>query len=170
VQSWTPTRVSWGSGPPFSLTGLDDVIDTELMADTNGSGALELVALSRSAARAVVRDLLSGADLGTIQYSADLDPIALELGDDPTGTGIPDLASLGGDPARVQIRDALTSGLASGVEFSSYVTGTDLEVYPDLDGNGAADVALLGQRPSDDQLQVMVQDARTGERLAFVWF
>jgi hypothetical protein len=35
---------------------------------------------------------------------------------------------------------------------------------------GSADVALLGQRPEDGQLQVMVQDARTGERLAFVWF
>jgi probable HAF family extracellular repeat protein len=154
----------------FALNGLDDLTDTELMPDTNGNGAPELVALSRSSARAVVRDLLSGADLGTIEFSAGLAAFDLELGDDQTGNGIPDLVSLGRDPMRVQVRDVLTSGLVRDVKFSSYVTGTDLEVYPDLDGSGALSLAVLAENRRPDRAdKIEIRNASSGETIRQIW-
>lgn len=155
----------------FSLGDLEDVIDTELMADTNGNGTPELVALDRSSGTAVVRDLSSGEDLGIVHFPTDLAPIDLELADDRTGNGIAELAGLGRDPARVQIRDGLMSDfLVDEARFSGYVIGKDLTLYADLDGSGALALAVLAEnRRPEDADKIEIRNASSGDRIREIW-
>ncbi len=150
---------TWVTG--FDLAGpLEPAVHTRLMADTNGNGAPELVALEGSTAE--VRDLLTGGELAVVAFSADLKPVDLALVPDQTGNGIPEIAVLGSDPTRVEIRDGLTGAVVNGFRFAGPMTGTGLVVFPDLNDNGAAEIAVLSDERQNRPGTIEIRDTATG--------
>lgn len=152
----------------FALDGIGAPADIALMPDTNGNGAPELVVMTGS--RVHVRDLLTGADLGTVAFDSDLLPVDLELVADWTGNDIPELAALGPDPTMVEIRDGLAGTLINEVGFAGNVTGKDLLIYPDLNGNGSPELGVLAEnKDSSGSDKLEIRDSRTGALIKNIW-
>jgi hypothetical protein len=156
----------------FTLAEPADLIDSELMPDTNANGSPELVVLRRrgGVVAAEVRDLSSGAELGKVDFGANLAPLDLELVPDRAGNGIPEFAILVQRPSRVLVRDGLTGAAISTVGFANYVAPKDLQVYRDLSGNDWPELAVLGEnRDVNHADKIEIRDSLTGSIVRQVW-
>lgn len=141
----------------FAFTSIAQIIDIEVMPDTNRNGAAELAALGSGPVRAEIRDSLTGAQLGIVGFDSGAVPIDLELVGDQDGNGSLELSALGRDPVSVETHDALNPAIGGNVLFSSYVVPLDLEVYPGFNGETTPNLAVLatiGGRDQGDKLEI----------------
>lgn len=145
----------------------------EVMADINANGAAELVVLHKghNLVLAEVRDGLTGAMLGSVNFDADIIPVDLKIIADQNGNGIPELAVLGSNPAQIEARDVLTGNLVKQFNYSGNITPKALLVLPDLNGKGGPDIGVLGEHEKSERSdRVEVRDLFTGSRVRNLYY
>lgn len=147
-----------------TFSGSVKPVDFKIMADINTNDAPELVVLGKGqgSVKAEVRDSLTGALLGSVDFDF-LEPIELEIMPDQNSNDIPELAVLSNDPVQVEVRDALSGVLLNTVIYNDNMTPKDLLILPDLNGEGGPEIGVLGEHDdSDKNDRVEIRDLLTG--------
>jgi hypothetical protein len=141
-------------------------VDLEVMTDSNGNGAPELVVLGIGSIRSEVRDSLTGEKLGAVSFDLALSPIDLELLTDQTGNGIPELAMLGQGSMRVEVKDPVTNALVKKMYFNDYIP-IDLSVW-DRGDNVSVGVLAESKDPTRSD-KVEIRDLASGQIIKHIW-
>ena len=103
------TRSLDGAGASrFALTHAKGLIESQLIPDTDGNGAPELVVLGASVAE--VRDLRTGELQSVVDFWSTTDSQDLEMLEDINGNGFPEIVRLTQSGyGRIQVRDSMTA-------------------------------------------------------------
>jgi hypothetical protein len=141
-------------------------VDLEVMPDTNGNGAPELVVLGTGSTRSEVRDSLTGEKLTTVDFDPNLSPIDLELLTDQTGNGVPELAMLGQGSMKVEVKDPVTNQLVKRMYFNNYIP-KDLSVWNR--GNNVSVGVLAESKDPTRGDKVEIRDLATGQIIKHLW-
>lgn len=156
-----------------NFDGLLHPVDMEVMTDINANDASELVVLGKAqgSVQAEVRDSLTGALLGTVDFGPDVKPFDLEIVPDQNGNGIPELAVLGENPVQAEVRDALTGNLLNTLSYTNNVTPKDLLILPDSNGKGGPEMGVLGEHDDPNKSdRVEIRDLLTGKWVRSVYY
>ena len=131
----------------ISFNGEIKPIALKVMDDFNNNGAAELVLLSRgqNMTQAEIRDSLTGALLGSVEFDSVVKPVDLHIVPDQDSNGVAEIAMLAMNPVLVEMRDGLTGNLISKVNYTNNMTPKSLLVLPDLNSNGELEIGVLGE-------------------------
>lgn len=111
-----------------------------------------------------MKDVLTGAYVKNVWFSAGYTPMRLEIAQDLDANAGDELAVLStrnaDGRAWVLVKDALSGAAIRNVWFQGGFAPKDFALLPDIDANAGAELAVLGEK-GDGQVQVEIKDAKT---------
>lgn len=154
----------------FVFNGQFALQSANALSDLNGNGAAEIAVLGVRAGDAAVqveiRDSLSGAELSTVPFDANFQPISLQMLHDGRCSVKTCLAVLQqrGTAVRIEVKDALTAAAMRTIDFSNDYKGKVFAVIADLNENTKPEFALLADHKiACAAYKLEIRDSKTGE-------
>ena len=146
-----------------------------IVPDLNGNGADELALLvkyvSKNKLKAVVKDSMTDAWLGTFGFDVTFEPKDMLVLPDQNGNGGPELGVLAVKDAaaradKIETRDLLSGALISNTWINKKFDPKEMTLLSDRNGNGFPELGIL----MTGSVKAEVRDSKTGKIIKNVWY
>lgn len=144
--------------------------------DLNGNGVREVAVLRTKPGlvSVLIKDPKTGAQVKSLTYNKNFEPIKLVVIPDLNGNGSSELGVLGRNPntkvQQVELRDTRTGKAIKMVYFPKAYVAQDIAEMPDINSNGSWELVMLGKRESDGKLRAFIKDSKTVKTIKTVNF